>query len=195
MGKIHENCLNEWVVRSRKDCCEICKAEYAKSGNVLLPLRQWTRPEIDIVVCYNELLMWVDVHHVHFCLWIMSFEQLILKTFLNRMQSLLNWLLNNFLFLFWLYFVIAIFMSVFRMCWKWLLCWVSATQPYTWSSCLSNVNFSREPTITICRPPTWTCVAYVSVRFLNIFSRRPWTGIFGSPNLALKVVLIFVLFQ
>uniref|UniRef100_A0A915DTA1 RING-CH-type domain-containing protein n=1 Tax=Ditylenchus dipsaci TaxID=166011 RepID=A0A915DTA1_9BILA len=46
MGGIHENCLNQWVLHSKKETCEICKVVYAKSGNELLPLRQWNWPNI-----------------------------------------------------------------------------------------------------------------------------------------------------
>lgn len=46
MGKIHESCLNQWVLYSKKECCEICKSQYAKSGNTFLPFREWEKPNI-----------------------------------------------------------------------------------------------------------------------------------------------------
>uniref|UniRef100_A0A7E4UUW1 RING-CH-type domain-containing protein n=1 Tax=Panagrellus redivivus TaxID=6233 RepID=A0A7E4UUW1_PANRE len=44
MGDMHEHCLNEWVVRSRTQSCEICKQSYARGSRRFKPFRQWTRP-------------------------------------------------------------------------------------------------------------------------------------------------------
>ncbi|KAI1720289.1 RING-variant domain-containing protein [Ditylenchus destructor] len=50
MGGIHETCLNQWVLYSRKQVCEICKQRYAKSGKEFLPLNQWKLPNITMRV-------------------------------------------------------------------------------------------------------------------------------------------------
>uniref|UniRef100_A0AC34FJG8 RING-CH-type domain-containing protein n=1 Tax=Panagrolaimus sp. ES5 TaxID=591445 RepID=A0AC34FJG8_9BILA len=51
MATIHENCLNEWVSRSRAEKCEICKESYAQSSKRFRPIREWTKPKITFRHC------------------------------------------------------------------------------------------------------------------------------------------------
>ncbi|CAD5228266.1 unnamed protein product [Bursaphelenchus okinawaensis] len=55
MGTIHENCLNQWWSASGKDMCEICLTKYARTGRVLKPITQWSRPVFTITIFYEAL--------------------------------------------------------------------------------------------------------------------------------------------
>ncbi|CAI5451404.1 unnamed protein product [Caenorhabditis angaria] len=56
VGDVHVECLTKWVNMSGKKDCEICKATYAKSGEVFKPIRKWTRPTHIFSSLYSILL-------------------------------------------------------------------------------------------------------------------------------------------
>ncbi|CAG9533140.1 unnamed protein product [Cercopithifilaria johnstoni] len=68
MGDIHEQCLNEWLLRSNNsDRCEICQEKYSKSGNILQPIWKWQKPEIEM----TNIVEASSVICLSICLWYM----------------------------------------------------------------------------------------------------------------------------
>uniref|UniRef100_A0A914BXL1 RING-CH-type domain-containing protein n=1 Tax=Acrobeloides nanus TaxID=290746 RepID=A0A914BXL1_9BILA len=67
MGNVHNQCLNDWVNRSNKIACEICREKYATSKNVLRPVWKWSKPKPKLrsfVESLTVLLLWYSFVYI-----------------------------------------------------------------------------------------------------------------------------------